>query len=447
MTPTESNSPGTGGQQTVSLEQAVAMAVERHQAGRLDDAEMIYGEVLRHHPDRVDVLNYMGILQHQRGNNERALALLRHATQAAEPSRGIWNNLGNVLLHLDRGDEAEDAFRRSIAIADSSAAQANIGRILRKRSEWVASEAACRQALALEADCGVAWHNLSLALLGQGRQVEAIEAAMRAEELLPDLPRRRSQLARGLLEAGERGKAADLYRRWLAEEPDNAYVQHQLAACTGEATPERASDAYLVQVFDGFAATFDTKLASLGYRGPQLVIDALRAVLPAPAGTLDVADIGCGTGQFGPLVRPWARRLVGCDLSGGMIEQARRRAAYDAFVQGELGAFLHAHPESFDVVSSVDTLIYFGDLHEVLRAASGALRVGGLLGFSLEALPDDAPAGFQLMTHGRYAHTLAHVRSAFDGARLSELTVDKQVIRTESNKDVEGWVVTARRAV
>jgi predicted TPR repeat methyltransferase len=440
------DAPAADRQRTVTLDEAVAMAVEYHQAGHLDDAAMVYGEVLKHHPDRADVLNFMGILEHQRGDNERALALLRQAADATEHASGIWNNAANVLLHLDREDEAEQALRRSVAIEDNAAARANLGRVLRRRSDWIASEAECRQALALDADCGVAWHNLSLALLGQGRRVDAIKAAVRAEELLPDLPQRRSQLARALLEEGEFEHAEAVYRKWLADEPDNAYVRHQLAACTGQATPERASDAYLVQVFDGFAATFDTKLASLGYCAPQLVADALAAALPPAARQFDIADIGCGTGQCGPLVRDRARRLVGCDLSGAMLEKARQRNVYDEFHQQELGAWLRERPAAFDVIVTADTLIYFGDLHDVFRKAAAALRVDGWFAFTCEALPDEDTAGHRLMSHGRYAHTLAHIRSALDTAQLSEVAVTRHVLRTEATKDVPGWVVTARRA-
>ena len=36
-----------------------------------------------------------------------------------------------------------------------------------------------------------------------------------------------------------------------------------------------------------------------------------------------VLDAGCGTGLCGPLLRPYAKRLVGVDLSSGMLERAR----------------------------------------------------------------------------------------------------------------------------
>jgi len=440
--------PAKGRARTVTLEEAVQIAVGWHQEGRLDEAERVYDDALRLQPDRLDVLNYKSILLHQRGDNEQALALLRRAAETGEPSRGIWNNLGNVLLHLDREDEAEAAFRRSVEIADGSAARANIGRILRRKGQWVASERECRRAIELESDCGIGWHNLSLALLGQCRRVEAIAAAQRAEELMPDLPRRRAQFARGLLQEGEFELAAEVYRKWIADEPDNPYPRHQLAAVTGEGAPPRASDDYLEKVFDTFADTFDTKLASLDYRGPQLVAAAAQAVLPAPAAQLAIADIGCGTGLCGPLFKPWARRLEGCDLSGEMLERAARRALYDGLHRQELTAWLRERPAAFDVVVSSDTLIYFGDLHDVLRAAAAALRPGGHVVFTLEALEDDSAgaAGQRLMMHGRYAHTAAHLRSALAAAGLDEVALERQVVRIEANEPVRGWLVTARRA-
>ena len=68
------------------------------------------------------------------------------------------------------------------------------------------------------------------------------------------------------------------------------------------------------------------KLAKLLYRAPALVA-AMVADSEIPAAkNLDVLDIGCGTGLCGPLVAPYARRLVGVDLSGRMLAQAEAQA-------------------------------------------------------------------------------------------------------------------------
>ena len=46
----------------------------------------------------------------------------------------------------------------------------------------------------------------------------------------------------------------------------------------------------------------------------SLVAGAIKDSGLEPAGSLDVLDAGCGTGLCGPLVKPYARSLVGVAL-------------------------------------------------------------------------------------------------------------------------------------
>jgi len=424
-------------------EEALELAIERHKLEQLDDAELIYKVLLERWPDHPDVLNHMGILQHQRGEHAAALTLLRHAVEVAPDAAGIWNNLGNVLMGVAQTEEAEHAFRRSIELEENPEALSNLGKVLRRRKRWTEGEAACRRAIEIAPTFGDAWHHLSLLLVAQDRVPEAIVAASKAVLLLPPHKRRRDSYTRALVSAGEIEHATAMYREWLAEEPDNAYVRHHLAACVGAGAPERASDAYIVQTFDGFASRFDAKLASLGYRAPDLVAAALAASLPPPARQFEIADLGCGTGLCGPLIAPWARHLSGCDLSAAMLERAQRRGVYDQLDKSELVAYLEAHPAAFDVVISADTLCYFGALDHVAKAARRALRDGGQLVFTVEALPDDDGADHRLLLHGRYAHARAYLRSVFDAAGFERQRIVADVLRSEGGVPVQGWLVSA----
>ena len=430
---------------SLTPEQALALAIERHQLGQLDEAEVVYKVLLERWPDHPDVLSHMGILQHQRSEHAAALALLRHAVEVAPHVPGIWNNLGNVLRRVAQHDDAEQAFRRSIELGENPEALSNLGNLLRRRKRVDEGEAACRRAIEIAPGFGDAWHHLSLVLVAQGRIAEAVVAASKAIVLLPPHKRRRDSYARALVRAGEVEHATAVYREWLAEEPDNAYVRHHLAACVGDGAPERASDTYVEQAFDGFASTFDAQLARLGYRAPELVAAALAASLPAPARQFDIADLGCGTGLCGPLIAPWARRLAGCDLSTAMLELAQRRGVYDELEKGELVAYLEAQPASFDVAISADTLCYFGALERFASAAHGALRDRGSLVFTVEALPDDAGVEHRLMPHGRYAHARSYLRAVLDAAGFERQRIDADVLRTEGGVPVQGWVVSAVR--
>ncbi len=428
-----------------SPDEALQHAIAHHRRGELDVAEPIYAELLRREPRRPDALNFMGMLQCQRGQHARALELLRQASKVAPREASVWNNLGNVLLMVEDAIQAEKAFRRSLALVESAEAHTNIARVQRRRHEWGRSEQSCRRALALAPESGEAWHNLSLALLGQRRTQEAFEAAVKAELLLPAQSRRRESYGRALSAAGEHERAIAFYRDWLGKEPDSAYARHHLAASLGE-TPDRASEAYVEGVFDGFAASFDSQLSTLKYCAPELVATALGAALAPPAARHDIADLGCGTGLCGPLVKPWARSLVGCDLSAAMLQRAMARQVYDELLKAELVQFLVERPGAFDVLVSADTLIYFGDMAPVFAAARGALRPGGTLVFTLEALADDSGPGFRLTESGRFSHTLAYLRATLAAAGLVEQSIVPASPRHESGRPVAGWLATVGRA-
>jgi predicted TPR repeat methyltransferase len=430
--------------QQMTPEQAFASAIEWHRAGNLDHAEPIYAVLLQRWPDHVDVLNHYGVLKQQRGDSAAALEMLTRATTLAPEVPGPWNNLGNVLLRLQRLDAAEQAFRRCLALQpDSAEALTNLARALRRRHHYAEAEAACRRAIELVPTFVDAWHALALVLVAAGRVPEGVVANAKATTLLPPRRRERSSFARALVLAGEIDRAAQVYREWLAEEPHNPVVQHHLAACERQGAPERAADAYVVAVFDDFADVFDAKLAALGYVAPQHVADALKAVLPAPQRQFDIADLGCGTGLCGPLVQPWARRLEGIDLSAGMLERAGRRGGYDALHKAELVQFLHTRPLAFDVLISADTLCYFGDLAPLAQAAAASLRDGGTLVFTVEALPDDDPAPHRLQPHGRYAHGPTYLRGVLSQHRLRVDGLQAVVLRNEAALAVRGWLVTA----
>jgi predicted TPR repeat methyltransferase len=104
-------------------------------------------------------------------------------------------------------------------------------------------------------------------------------------------------------------------------------------------------------------------------------------------------------------------------------------------------------PAAYDLVASVDTLLYFGEMGPVLGAAAGALRPRGVLAFSLEALPaGEAPErGYELAGSGRYRHGGDYVRETVAAAGLTLERVDQAQLRLERGEPVIGLVVTARK--
>jgi predicted TPR repeat methyltransferase len=236
-----------------------------------------------------------------------------------------------------------------------------------------------------------------------------------------------------------------VFERWLEEEPDNPVPRHMLAACSGRDVPARASDAYVESVFDTFAASFDSRLARLSYRAPALVTEMVARSGLQASRSLDVLDAGCGTGLCGPMLAPYARRLVGVDLSGNMLAQARARNVYDELIKGELTAHLRASVQAFDLIVSADTLVYFGQLDDVVEFAAQALRPGGLLVFTVEELTgDDMGPGSGIKPHGRYSHAHAYVEGVLRAHGLRP-EIERAELRMEGGVPVAGLVVRATR--
>lgn len=428
--------------------QRLAHAIELLRTEQIEEAELALSDVLAAVPAQPDALHFMGVLRHTQGRTDEAVELIRQALAQLPAHGGAWNNLGNVLLSAGRIDEAAGAYERGVQVApgepDAVAALNNLGTVYRKQGRLADAETACRRALEMQPEFGDAWYNLSQALMAQGKLHDGLMANSRAIALWPHHLQARDQVVRALVLIGERERAAQMYREWLAEEPDNPLVQHQLAACLGEAQPERASDAYVQKVFDSFAASFDAKLEKLHYRAPELVTEALHAAAGAPRAALQIADAGCGTGLCGPLVKPWASSLAGCDLSVGMLRRARERRVYDLLHQAELVYYLDTQPDRFDAVISADTLCYFGPLLAPVAAAKRALRAGGWLVFTVEALPPASADAHRLQPNGRYAHAADYLRATVREAGLTLLDLHAETLRMEAGLPVSGWLVTAQ---
>jgi predicted TPR repeat methyltransferase len=253
-------------------------------------------------------------------------------------------------------------------------------------------------------------------------------------------------MARCFLLQGRRQEAAEAFEEWLRLDPGNELARYMRTALLGEgASPRRAPDAYICRTFDAMAHVFDKHLKeNLEYRAPDLLGEAIAAALPPPVSDYEVLDAGCGTGLCAPFLKPYAKCLVGVDLSRGMLGVAAARKTYDDLVVAELTDFLGSRPEAFDIVASADTLCYFGPLEPVFRAASKALKPRGILTFTLEDAGDKA-ARWRLDPTARYSHSRPYIEEALCEAGFAIHSFTSAVLRSEDGQPVTGHVVVARK--
>jgi predicted TPR repeat methyltransferase len=424
----------------LTLDEAVSIALALQQAEQWAAAADIYRSVLEVAPDRADAVHFSGVLAHQQARSEEAVALIERSLEL-EPDRADWHsNLGVVLQDRLRLDEAARAYRRAIALDPNHAnAHSNLGVVLRARGQAADAEAAYRAAIRIDPEHSDAYHNLGVLLNAQGLPHEAAVCFSKVITLQPKHPEARRLLALAHCTLGEVGKAVEIFEEWLSEEPYNPVARHMLAACSGRDVPARASDAFIETTFDAFAASFDAKLDKLLYRAPALIATVLTENQSNRPKSLDMLDAGCGTGLCGPLLAPYARRLVGVDLSERMLDQAQARNVYDELVKRELTSYLGDSAGMFDVIVCADTLVYFGPLDAAVTTSARALRPGGRLIFTIEALGDHEGAGYSISPSGRYRHRREYVERVLAQAQLQPKIVPAE-LRLEAGDPVEGLV-------
>lgn len=402
-----------------AAEQRLREVIAKHRSGDHAAAESGYRQHLKEFPNDPSALHFLGLLRTHQGRNEEAVKLMVAALEIDPEYVDAWSNLSVAYL---------------------------------KERDFERSEFCARKAIEIAPQFANAWANLGMTLRARNASEEALVAWGRALELQPGMRNIAISYGHLLYRLDRLPEALEFYARWQASDPDDPIPQHMLAAVGGAERPMRASDGYVRATFDDFAESFDRNLEELGYRAPQMLFDAvMQSAALQPQHSLDVLDIGCGTGLCGPLLRPIARRLVGVDLSPNMLSKAAMRAVYDQLNCAELTQWLAECGQQFGLVVAADVLCYFGDLSAAFANARAVLAPGGCFACSLEALPAAAadnptsPEPFLLQPHGRYQHDRKHVEAALSAAGLDIVSISTQTLRHERQNAVVGIVVVARR--
>jgi predicted TPR repeat methyltransferase len=402
-----------------AAEQRLREVIAKHRSGDHAAAESGYRQHLKEFPNDPSALHFLGLLRTHQGRNEEAVKLMVAALEIDPEYVDAWSNLSVAYL---------------------------------KERDFERSEFCARKAIEISPQFANAWASLGMTLRARNASEEALVAWGRALELQPGMRNIAISYGHLLYRLDRLPEALEFYARWQASDPDDPIPQHMLAAVGGAERPMRASDGYVRATFDDFAESFDRNLEELGYRAPQLLFDAvMQSAALQPQHSLDVLDIGCGTGLCGPLLRPIARRLVGVDLSPNMLSKAAMRAVYDQLNCAELTQWLAECGQQFGLVVAADVLCYFGDLSATFANARAVLAPGGCFACSLEALPAAAadnptsPEPFLLQPHGRYQHDRKHVEAALSAAGLDIVSISTQTLRHERQNAVVGIVVVARR--
>jgi predicted O-linked N-acetylglucosamine transferase (SPINDLY family) len=212
-----------------TIPEALAIAVEHHQAGRLQAAEQIYRQILAIEPNQVDVIHRLGVLAHQLGRHEEAVECIERAIVLNGNNAAFHSNLGTAYRALRKMPEAVACCRRAIELKpDFAEAHNNLGNALGDQGKLQEAVACYRRAVELNPGYAEAHNNLGNALQGQGNLHEAVACYGRAVELKPGYAAAHNNLGNALRTRGNLDEAVASFRRGLELKPDFAEAHNNL---------------------------------------------------------------------------------------------------------------------------------------------------------------------------------------------------------------------------
>ncbi|SFU62909.1 Predicted methyltransferase, contains TPR repeat [Polaromonas sp. YR568] len=393
----------------------------------------------------------------QSGKLEDAKALIKKAIFAFPRSAEFHFSLGNLLFNETDFLGAIICHSKAVTLEPTASMSYKIMGDAHGRLNHLKKAIECYEtAISVDATNADAHAALGGAMNASGKGEKAIECYRRAIELKPEHVEAHRFLGNILLERGDKEGAINSYRRVVELQPDSP-VAHLVAALSGE-NSERAPTGYVEQLFDEYAPTFDAHLVqTLRYDAPKKLIDLVCEASAPAAGQWSVLDLGCGTGLSGLAIAPYAKELVGVDLSGNMLAQAQARGIYSRLERMDMLAMMQEEAASrYDVVISTDVFIYVGRLDGLFGEAQRLLRAGGLFAFSVESLDvaneegkdgSDLPDArdFRLNTTGRYTHSLAYLTRIASNHGFEMLRRKEVQIRVEVSKTVPGYLMLWRQ--
>jgi predicted TPR repeat methyltransferase len=419
-----------------------------HKEGRLAEAEKGYLEVLRRKPDWGQALNALGTVFEDQSRPDNAKKVFEKAADLRPPYFPACYNLARLKQQENDHKGAISIYRAMLEKQpDIGEAWNNLGVAYRETGDQDEAISCFRRAVAFAPDMAEAWNNLGVAQDEFNMIGNASKSYRKAIEIRSDYASAHFNLGISLQKLRRFKEAEEHYNKVLETKPDDEAARFMLqslgTSATHSATPDAAPVEHVRRIFDRYAGTFEGILVKdLEYKTPELLFDLVRPYLTEE---MNVLDLGCGTGLGAELYRPFAKRLIGVDVSSKMLEKAAAKKIYNRL---EVFDILQdwGFSQKFDLIYSSDVFVYFGNLNTIIRSASSYLVYGGIIAFSVERLEDNS-MGYRLFPSGRYAHSRTYIQDCLRRHGLQLIEETKADIRKQSGNQVKGLLLVAKKEV
>ncbi|NJO76237.1 MAG: tetratricopeptide repeat protein, partial [Leptolyngbyaceae cyanobacterium RM1_406_9] len=218
-----------------SLSDALAIAHQHYQSGRLAEAEQAYRQILAQYPDYTEVWHFLGMTFHQGGRLPDAIACYQRALGFKPDNPFIHNNLGVAHRVQGQFDLAIAHYQQALALKPSyPEVHNNLGNLFRQTGDLEQAIAHYQQAITLAPRYAEAHNNLGMVWQDQGKFEQAIACYQKALALQPDNADVHNNLGNALQGQKQFEAAIACYQKALRLQPENFTFYNNLGAALQE---------------------------------------------------------------------------------------------------------------------------------------------------------------------------------------------------------------------
>jgi predicted O-linked N-acetylglucosamine transferase (SPINDLY family) len=203
--------------------------VEAHRQGQLQEAQKLYGKVLKSDPGHFDALRLLGILHYQQGQFPEALRLIAGALKTNSRSTAALSDQALVLGALNRHAEALESYDKVLAIApDDLNVQLSRGHALHALGRYDEAIVCFDRILARKPGHADALCSRANTFLALKRYTDALQSYDAALSVTPG--HINSLYGRGtmLVERGDHAEAVVSLRRLLVLQPNHIGARNNI---------------------------------------------------------------------------------------------------------------------------------------------------------------------------------------------------------------------------
>lgn len=197
-------------------------AVALHQAGKLDEAEQSYRQLLEIAPEHTDLLHLLGMIALQKGAFDSALDFLYKAVKLAPDAAAYRFTLAQALQSGGKPKEALEQYGEVARLdADLPDTDNNVGVIYRSLGQGKQARKAFESALQKKPDFALAMMNLALLERDEGHTDAALALLEKARSIDPQDAEIHAQTAITLRRTGQYEAALNQMNQAVALAPEN----------------------------------------------------------------------------------------------------------------------------------------------------------------------------------------------------------------------------------